>query len=121
MNPAELNKRVTLSQPTRESTTGPVARVTSYATVSTVWAAVRPLSASEAERALGRAQVGAYRVTVRRPVYSGGSETVPDRTWRATFTEAGETRTLEVSAVTDGTPIAPSPFFWTLTCTEVRP
>lgn len=120
MNASHLNKRVTLQSPTRASGTGPVRAVTGYATVSTVWAAVKPLTAGEAERAMGRAQTGSYRVTVRRPVYSGAAEVVPDRTWRATFTEAGEARTLEVSALMDATPEAPSPYFWHLLCTEVR-
>jgi len=124
MNPGALNKRVTLQQPTREASTGPVARVTGYADVATVWAGGRPLRADEASRALGEAQIGAYEVAIRRPVEvtedEETTEVVPDRTWRLTFTEAGETRTLEVAAVLDGTPKAPSVHFWRLACTEVR-
>ncbi len=115
-----LNRRVTLSRPTVAAQDGPYQDQGTYSDVATVWGAVMPLSASESERYVGTLQMGSVRLIIRRPVQSAGAEVVPDRTWKAAYTEAGETRTLHVAAVVDGTPKLPAAALWSLICQERR-
>jgi len=120
MTAERLNKRVTLAAPTRAAASGPYAPVASHESKGTVFAEVHPVTPNESLRLGGQVQAGDYIVTIRRPLHVSGSEVVPDRDWQLTFTEAGETRTLQVRAVVDATWRAPSPYFWQLACSEAR-